>query len=74
MLHEEKPGYYLDHEGNWQRDRRSGGDRRAMGSARKADERRRNAGRRKADEEFTEREHRAMIEDALADFAEEHER
>jgi hypothetical protein len=70
----EKPGFYRDHEGNWQRDRRTGPDRRAIAAARNADERRRNAGRRKADLAFQEREHRAMIEDALADFAEEHER
>lgn len=70
----EKPGHYRDHEGNWQKDRRSGTDRRATVTARQADERRRNAGRRKADLEFQEREHREMIEEALADFAEEHER
>lgn len=68
-----KPGFYRDHAGVWQPDRRSGADRR-MTAGSHTEDRRKNAGRRKADLEFQEREHKAMIAEALADFAEEHPR
>lgn len=70
---EHRPGYYLDANGEWQRDRRVAPDRRKAHLAFPHHDRRL-AGRRKADHEFVERDHREMIEDALADFAADHER
>lgn len=71
MSQEIRPGYYLDHEGNWQRDRRSGHDRRT-GQNDAAFRDRRLSLRRQADREFLERETKAEIQDALEDFAKEH--
>lgn len=66
----EKPGFYLDVEGNWQPDRRSGVDRRGQDSPRYHEQRK--VFRRKADRELYERDHKPMIREALEEFAEEH--
>ena len=65
-------GYYRDGEGQLKRERRHHDDRRAV-ARNTADGDRRHHPRRAADREFVEREHHAMIEEALAQFAEEHE-
>jgi len=68
-----REGYYKDRYGRWQRDRRGGGDRRGMGAKSfPLEHERRKMFRRKADRELLEKDHRAMIEEALDDFAEEH--
>ena len=67
-----REGHYRDKYGRWQKDRRSGKDRRAAQSASLFEQERRNLFRRKADREAFERDHREMIEEALDDFAEEH--
>lgn len=73
MEHETRPGYYLDANGEWQKDRRVLPDRRRNAQAFPHHDRRL-MGRRKADREFIERDHREMITDALEDFAMEHPR
>ena len=70
---EHRPGYYKDREGNWQRDRRKSPERRAGGGSAFTHHDRRTLKRRKADLEFLERETKMQIEDALEDFAAEHE-
>lgn len=67
-------GYFLDAAGKPQKDRRKGGDRRDRnpGDAQAYKERRKFF-RRKMDREIYERDHKAMIEDALEEFAEDHE-
>jgi hypothetical protein len=73
MLEEEtRPGYYKDKYGNWQKDRRRTPDRRKKHIPISHHDRRR-MGRRKADREILERDTREMIEEALTDFAAEHE-
>ena len=67
-----REGYYKDKYGRWQQDRRSGRDRRTLHKAYPLDHERRSLFRRKADRELLEKDHRAMIDDALEDFAEEH--
>lgn len=69
MAEEHRPGYYKDHHGEWQRDRRKGGDRRLDG--RSIDHERRIIGRRAADRRLRE-EHEDMIQEALEDFQAEH--
>lgn len=64
---------YRDSDGTLRRDRRRQGDRRNAGSRGAGDSDRRHQPRRAADREFVEREHHAMIEEALAEFADEHE-
>ena len=67
-------GYYKDKYGRWNRDRRSGSDRRnAIGRAFSLAHERRKLFRRKADRELLEKDHRTHIEEALEDFAEEHD-
>lgn len=66
-------GFYRDGEGRLKRERRHRTDRRNSDSRSSADGDRRYQLRRAADREFIEREHHAMIEEALAQFAEEHE-
>jgi hypothetical protein len=73
MSEEHRPGYYKDRYGRWQKDRRSGTDRRATGKSFPLDHERRRMYRRKADREILETDHREMIESALEDFAEKHE-
>jgi hypothetical protein len=66
-------GYYRDRDGNLKRDRRQRADRRGPNARAGGDGDRRFQPRRAADREFVEREHHAMIEEALAEFADEHE-
>lgn len=66
------PGYYRDQQGKLRKDRRRTGDRRKASAAVGESDRR--AGiRRQADRSLIEREHHQMIEDALEEFAAEHE-
>ncbi len=64
-------GFYRSIEGALMRDRRVG-DRRHIPRG-DADSDRRGFSRRAADREIVEREHHSMIEEALAEFAAEHE-
>lgn len=74
MTEETRPGHYLDSFGQWQPDRRKTPDRRALAPlAHQHDHERRRVFRRKADREIFEKDHRAMIEEALQDFASEHD-
>ncbi len=73
MTEEFREGYYKDKYGRWQPDRRSGRDRRSMGKAFPLGHERRGMFRRKVDREILEKDHHAMIEDALDDFAQEHD-
>jgi hypothetical protein len=66
------PGFFEDHSGEWQQERRKGGDRRKRNIPFDHEERRRGS-RRHTDEAITEREHKEMIEEALEEFAAEHE-
>ena len=70
MSTEHRPGFYQDEDGNWQKDRRSGADRR--GGKESAERELRKSFRRKAGRELYERDHKLMIKEALDDFAEEH--
>ncbi len=69
---EVREGYYRDKYGQWQVDRRSVQDRRGH-KKHPFDHDRRKFFRRKADREILVRDHKAMIDDALEEFAEEHE-
>ncbi len=73
MSDQAKPGYYLDLNGEWQKDRRKKPDRRATSPQADGDNRRRHA-RRASDREILDREHKAMIRDALDEFSAEHQR
>lgn len=74
MAEEIPEGHYKDRYGRWQRDRREGGDRRRDVKGEYPVEReRRKVFRRKADRERYEEDHRVMIEEALDDFAAEHD-
>lgn len=73
MVDETRPGYYLDANGEWQKDRRVTPDRR-RNSLTFPHHDRRLMGRRKADRDFVEKDHREMIVDALEEFAAEHQR
>jgi hypothetical protein len=68
-----KAGFYRDSAGIWQKDRRSGVDRRAGKPAEPWVHERRGIFRRQVDRELYEKEHKQMIEEALTEFAEEHE-
>lgn len=72
MSKKDRPGFYLDAEGNWQPERRKNPDRRQPGIGGVRHEQRKFF-RRKADRELYEKDHKAMIKDALDEFAEEHE-
>ena len=72
-MSEKRPGFYKDRHGEWQPDRRKG-DRRAPRANAGDDGERRQYYRRKADREYLEsQDHKAMIKEALEDFAEEHD-
>ena len=73
MSNEVRPGYYKDANGEWQVDRRKGGDRRDLGPASAGNHERRRFFRRQADREIYQRDHKIMIEEALEDFAEQHD-
>jgi len=64
-------GFYRDAEGKFKQDRRKVERRR--GPRADGEFERRGVSRRAADREFTEREHHSMIEEALSEFAAEHE-
>ncbi|HNV20209.1 MAG TPA: hypothetical protein PLB67_20080 [Candidatus Hydrogenedentes bacterium] len=66
------PGFFKDDSGDWRKERRAGNDRRKRDIPFDHPDRRRGS-RRQADLELAEREHRAMIEEALEEFAAEHE-
>jgi len=68
-----REGYYKDKYGRWQKDRRTGNDRRRLEKVKPLDHERRRMYRRKADREVLEKDHQVMIESALEDFAEEHD-
>lgn len=72
MSEEKRLGFYRDKDGVWQVDCRKGDDRRARNTSHQ-DHERRSLFRRHADRELYERDHRLMIEEALGDFAEEHD-
>lgn len=65
-----RQGFYKDAAGNWQPDRRAGRDRRASFGDSKAYHEQRKFFRRKADREIYEKDHKAMIREALEEFAE----
>jgi len=67
-----RDGYYKDKYGRWQLDRRSGGDRRLARKDGELAHERRRMYRRKADRELLKTDHRAMINEALDEFAGEH--
>ncbi|MBI2424876.1 MAG: hypothetical protein HYV27_18750 [Candidatus Hydrogenedentes bacterium] len=72
-MSEHRSGFYKDHEGNWQPDRRELVRRDVRVFSLEDGERRRHY-RRKADREYLEMEdHKQMIKDALEDFAAEHD-
>ena len=72
--HEIREGFYRDKYGRWQPDRRKSNDRRAgIGKSFALEHERRGMFRRKADRELFEKDHRAEIDDALRDFAEDHD-
>ncbi len=73
MSNEVRPGYYKDANGEWQVDRRKGGDRRDLRIASAGDHERRRFFRRQADREIYQRDHKIMIDEALEDFAEQHD-
>ncbi len=64
-------GFFEDAEGEFKRDRRKVERRR--GPRADGDAERRGVSRRAQDREFVEREHHSMIEEALTEFAAEHE-
>lgn len=64
-------GFYRDAEGTIKHERRKVERRR--GPRADADTERRGISRRAADRDFVEREHHSMIEEALTEFAAEHE-
>jgi hypothetical protein len=67
----ERPGFYQDRDGQWHPDRRSGKERRG-GQWWEENDARRQQVRRQVDRELIERDHKRQIEEALEDFAEEH--
>jgi len=69
---EVRPGFFRDKYGRWHKDRRQVPDRRALRKELHHRDRRQML-RRKADREFLERDHRERIDDALDDFAAEHD-
>ena len=73
MAEETRKGHFKDKYGQWHVDRRANPDRRKTGAKREMDHDRRKMFRRQADRELYETDHRQMIEDALNDFAEEHD-
>ncbi len=66
-------GYFVDSEGALRRDRRRSSERRSPAGSYPGEDRR-NQQRRDGDRGNLEREHHEMIEEALEEFAAEHER
>ena len=74
MTEEIREGCYEDKYGRWHENRRDAPDRRRTPQAKgHGEHERRKMYRRKADRELYEKDHRAMIEEALEDFASEHD-
>ena len=73
MQDEVREGHYRDKYGRWQGERRSGVDRREARGDYAAEQERRRMFRRKADRELLEKDHQAQIDEALDDFAAEHD-
>jgi hypothetical protein len=67
-----RPGFFRDKEGQWKPDRRASDDRRGRPGSFPHHDRRLHY-RRKTDREIMEREARTQIEEALEDFAAEHD-
>jgi hypothetical protein len=65
-----RPGYYKDHNGVWQKDRRAQVRRRGTAAVGHHD--RRTMRRRKSDLEYLERETKLQIEEAMEELAAEH--
>ena len=72
MSEEIRAGFYKDKYGEWQKERRHNGDRRNVGEGSHSDHEKRGHFRRQVDREMYECD-RQDIEDALCDFAEEHD-
>ncbi len=68
-----RSGFYRDIAGAWQPDRRAGKDRRGKAADSSAYHELRKNFRRKADRELYEHDHKAMIKEALDEFAAEHD-
>ena len=66
------PGFFKDQSGEWQQERRKTDDRRKRDVPFDHEDRRRGS-RRQTDLEIVEREHKQMIEEALEEFAAEHD-
>jgi len=74
VAEEARPGYYKDKYGRWQKDRRKTTDRRLSGpGALSREHRRRRVARRQDDRERVDDDHRTMIDEALDEFAAEHD-
>ena len=74
MSDESRPGYYKDQFGVWQKDRRRNTDRRGgHGHQSLSHHDRRTMKRRKSDHDILERETKLQIEEAMEEFAAEHE-
>ena len=71
--HQAPKGFFYDHLGDLKEDRRNNADRRGKVHKDVAERERRKFFRRKVDRTIYEKEHKAMIEEALEDFAEEHD-
>jgi hypothetical protein len=69
---ETREGFYQDKHGNWLKDRRKAPDRRLTEGPHNHHEERRQLSRR-IDDVILKRDHRNMIEEALEDFAAEHD-
>jgi len=72
LSHEQRDGQWQDATGTWHADRRTSVDRRSLQGDSEQYKERRKVFRRKMDREVYERDHKAMIREALEDFAEEH--
>lgn len=74
MDEELREGYYKDKYGRWQKDRRKADDRRRHAAEPFAREHRhRKVARRKADRDRLEYDHRVMVDEALEEFAADHD-
>lgn len=73
MSDENRPGYYRDKSGKWQKDRRKAPERRKGGGTVFTHHDRRTLKRRKTDHVILERETKLQIEEALEDFAHDHD-
>ncbi|MBI1320874.1 MAG: hypothetical protein GC168_18265 [Candidatus Hydrogenedens sp.] len=72
-MSEHRKGFFQDANGNWVADRRTGVDRRSLQQDASAYREMRKFARRKADRELFEKDHKRMIQEALDEFAKEHQ-